>query len=150
MKVIFLQDVKGKGKKGEVKNVADGYAQNFLIKNGLAEEANNANVSALKGQKKAEEKKAQEQLDEAKKLKAFLEAEDTVIKIKAKSGEDGRLFGSITSKQVAEQLQKQYQVKLDKRKIDLKEPIRTLGFVKMQVRLHLEVNATLTVHIIEE
>ena len=150
MKVIFLEDVKGKGKKGEVKNVADGYAQNYLIKNGLAKEATNSSVSALRGQKKAEDKKAQEQLDEANKLKAFLEAEETVIIVKAKSGEDGRLFGSVTSKQVADQLNKQYKVKLDKRKIDLKEPIRALGFVKLEVRLHLEVTATLTVHIVGE
>lgn len=150
MKVIFLEDVKGKGKKGEVKNVADGYAQNYLIKNGLAKEATNSSVSALQGQKKAEDKKAQEQLDEANKLKAFLESEETVIIVKAKSGEDGRLFGSVTSKQVADQLNKQYKVKLDKRKIDLKEPIRALGFVKLEVRLHLEVTATLTVHIVGE
>ncbi|QIK51666.1 50S ribosomal protein L9 [Jeotgalibaca porci] len=150
MKVIFLEDIKGKGKKGEVKNVADGYAQNYLIKNGLAKEATNSSVSALQGQKKAEDKKAQEQLDEANKLKAFLEAEETVIIVKAKSGEDGRLFGSVTSKQVADQLNKQYKVKLDKRKIDLKEPIRALGFVKLEVRLHLEVTATLTVHIVGE
>ena len=150
MKVIFLEDVKGKGKKGEVKNVADGYAQNYLIKNGLAKEATNSSVSALQGQKKAEDKKAQEQLDEANKLKAFLEAEETVIIVKAKSGEEGRLFGSVTSKQVADQLNKQYKVKLDKRKIDLKEPIRALGFVKLEVRLHLEVTATLTVHIVGE
>ena len=150
MKVIFLEDVKGKGKKGEVKNVADGYAQNYLIKNGLAKESTNSSVSALQGQKKAEDKKAQEQLDEANKLKAFLEAEETVIIVKAKSGEDGRLFGSVTSKQVADQLNKQYKVKLDKRKIDLKEPIRALGFVKLEVRLHLEVTATLTVHIVGE
>lgn len=150
MKVIFLEDVKGKGKKGEIKNVADGYAQNYLIKNGLAKEATNSSVSALQGQKKAEDKKAQEQLDEANKLKAFLEAEETVIIVKAKSGEDGRLFGSVTSKQVADQLNKQYKVKLDKRKIDLKEPIRALGFVKLEVRLHLEVTATLTVHIVGE
>lgn len=150
MKVIFLEDVKGKGKKGEVKNVADGYAQNYLIKNGLAKEATNSSVSALQGQKKAEDKKAQEQLDEANELKAFLEAEETVITVKAKSGEDGRLFGSVTSKQVADQLNKQYKVKLDKRKIDLKEPIRALGFIKLEVRLHLEVTATLTVHIVGE
>ena len=150
MKVIFLQDVKGKGKKGDVKNVADGYAQNFLIKNGLAKEATNSSVSALEGQKKAEDKKAQEQLDEANKLKDFLEAEETVIVVTAKSGEDGRLFGSVTSKQIADQLNKQYKIKLDKRKIDLKEPIRALGFVKLEVRLHLEVTATLTVHIVGE
>ncbi|UJF15793.1 50S ribosomal protein L9 [Jeotgalibaca sp. MA1X17-3] len=150
MKVIFLEDVKGKGKKGEVKNVADGYAHNFLIKNGLAEEANKSNVSALKGQKMAEDKKMAEELQEATDLKAFLEKEDSVIELKAKSGEDGRLFGSITSKQIAAELKKQYKVKLDKRKIDLKNPIRALGFTRMNVRLHPDVMATLTVHITEE
>lgn len=150
MKVIFLQDVKGKGKKGEVKNVADGYAHNYLFKNGLAEEATNSNVSALKGQKAAEEKKAAEELQDAKELKGFLEKEDTVVEIKAKSGEDGRLFGSITSKQIVEELKKQYKTKLDKRKIDLKNPIRALGYTKTSVRLHPEVSATLTVHVTEE
>lgn len=150
MKVIFLQDVKGKGKKGEVKNVADGYAMNFLIKNGLAQEANKSSVSALEGQKKAEEKKEAEVKSEAEQVKSFLEKDDTVIQLTAKSGEDGRLFGSITSKQIAEQLNKQFKVKLDKRKIDLKDPIRSLGFTKMSVRLHPEVVATLTVQIVEE
>lgn len=150
MRVIFLEDVKGKGKKGEIKNVADGYANNYLIKNGLAKEANKSSVSALEGQKKAEEKKAEEELAEAKELKAFLEKEESVITLSAKSGEDGRLFGSVTSKQVADQLKKQHKVKLDKRKIDLKEPIRALGFTKMDVRLHPEVTATLTVHVVAE
>ena len=81
MKVIFLQDVKGKGKKGEVKNVADGYANNFLLKNGLAEEANKSNVSALKGQQMAEDKKSAEELQEAENLKDLLEKEDTVIEL---------------------------------------------------------------------
>src|SRR5699024_5248130 len=135
MKVIFLQDVKGKGKKGEVKDVAVGYAQNYLIKNGLAKEATKSSVSALDAQKKAQDKKEQEALEEAKELKSFLEKEETVIELTAKSGEDGRLFGSITSKQIAEQLKKQYNVKIDRRKIDLKEPIRSLGFTRMDVRL---------------
>ena len=95
MKVIFLKDVKGKGKKGDVKNVADGYAQNFLIKNGLAKEANSANLATLSGQKKAEEKHNAELLAKAKEIKEFLEREDTVVTIKAKAGEDGRLFGAI-------------------------------------------------------
>lgn len=150
MKVIFLEDVKGKGKKGEVKNVADGYAHNFLFKNGLAEEANKSNVSALKGQQMAEEKKTAEELQEAKDLKEMLEKEETVIELTAKSGEDGRLFGSITSKQIAAELKKQYKVKLDKRKIDLKNPIRSLGVTKLSVRLHPDVMATLTVHVTEE
>ena len=150
MKVIFLQDVKGKGKKGEVKNVADGYANNFLLKNGLAEEANKSNVSALKGQQMAEDKKSAEELQEAENLKDLLEKEDTVIELTAKSGEDGRLFGSITSKQIATELKKQYKVKLDKRKIDLKNPIRALGLTRTSVRIHPDVTAILTVNIIEE
>lgn len=150
MRVIFLKDVKGKGKKGEIKNVADGYANNFLLKNGLAEEATTSSVSALKGQQKAEDKKAAEELQAAQDLKALLEKEETAITIPAKAGEDNRLFGSITSKQVAEHLNKQHKVKLDKRKINLPNPIRSLGYTRMEVRLHPEVTATLTVHIVAE
>ncbi|WP_320163838.1 50S ribosomal protein L9 [uncultured Trichococcus sp.] len=148
MKVVFLEDVKGKGKKGEVKDVADGYA-NFLIKNRKAEEASAATISALKGQKKAEEKKQAEELAAAQELKALLEKDESIIKLSAKIGEDGRLFGSITTKQVAEALQKQHNVKLDKRKIELDSPIRALGFTKMPVKIHPEVTAMLTVHVTE-
>lgn len=150
MRVIFLKDVKGKGKKGEIKNVADGYANNFLLKNGLAEEATTSSVSALKGQQKAEDKKAAEELQAAQDLKALLEKEETAITIPAKAGEDNRLFGSITSKQVAEHLNKQHKVKLDKRKINLPNPIRSLGYTRMEVRLHPEVTATLTVRVVAE
>lgn len=150
MRVIFLKDVKGKGKKGEIKNVADGYANNFLLKNGLAEEATTSSVSALKGQQKAEDKKAAEELQVAQDLKALLEKEETAITIPAKAGEDNRLFGSITSKQVAEHLNKQHKVKLDKRKINLPNPIRSLGYTRMEVRLHPEVTATLTVRVVAE
>ncbi|MBK8844968.1 MAG: 50S ribosomal protein L9 [Saprospiraceae bacterium] len=148
MKVVFLEDVKGKGKKGEVKDIADGYA-NFLIKNRKAEEANAATISALKGQKKAEEKKQAEELAAAQELKALLEKDESIIKLSAKIGEDGRLFGSITTKQVAEALQKQHNVKLDKRKIELENPIRALGFTKMPVKIHPEVTAMLTVQVTE-
>ena len=148
MKVVFLEDVKGKGKKGEVKDIADGYA-NFLIKNRKAEEANAATISALKGQKKAEEKKQAEELAAAQELKALLEKDESIIKLSAKIGEDGRLFGSITTKQVAEALQKQHNVKLDKRKIELDSPIRALGFTKMPVKIHPEVTAMVTVQVTE-
>ena len=148
MKVVFLEDVKGRGKKGEVKDVSDGYA-NFLIKNRKAEEANAATISALKGQKKAEEKKQAEELAAAQELKALLENDESIIKLSAKIGEDGRLFGSITTKQVAEALQKQHNVKLDKRKIELENPIRALGFTKMPVKIHPEVTAMLTVQVTE-
>ncbi|AFM69929.1 50S ribosomal protein L9 [Enterococcus hirae] len=150
MKVIFLQDVKGKGKKGDVKEVPNGYAQNFLLKNNLAKEANKSSISQLAGQKKAQEKQEAEILEEAKELKGFLEKEETVVELKAKAGEDGRLFGSIPSKQIAEGLNKQYKVKLDKRKIELNNPIRTLGYTNVPVKLHHEVTATIKVHVVAE
>ena len=150
MKVIFLQDVKGKGKKGDVKNVADGYAQNFLIKNGLAKEATNASLSTLAGQKKAEEKHNAELLSKAKELKEFLEKEETVVTIKAKAGEDGRLFGAIPAKQIAEEFNKTFDLSLDRRKFELAAPIRALGFARVPVKLHHDVEATLTVNIVAQ
>ena len=150
MKVIFLQDVKGKGKKGDVKEVPTGYAQNFLIKNGYAKEANKGSMSALAGQKKDQEKHEAEVLAQAKEMQAFLEDEKTVVEIKAKAGEDSRLFGSIPSKQIAEALNKQYNVKLDKRKIELANPIRSLGYTNVPVKLHHEVTAKIKVHVVAE
>lgn len=147
MKVIFLKDVKGKGKKGEVKNVADGYAHNFLIKQGLAMEANSASISTLDAQKKKEAKLAEEELAEAKKLKEALEK--TTVELTAKAGEGGRLFGSITTKQIAEELLKKHGIKIDKRKMELTDAIRTLGSTKVPVKLHHEVLATLTVTVKE-
>ena len=150
MKVIFLQDVKGKGKKGDIKEVPNGYAQNFLIKNNLAKPANNESMAELKGKQKAKEKQDAEVLAEAKELKALLEKEETVVKINAKAGEDGRLFGSIPSKQIADALNKQYKIKIDKHKIELNQPIRALGFTQVPVKLHPQVTATINVHTIQE
>lgn len=147
MKVIFLKDVKGKGKKGEVKNVADGYAQNFLIKQGLAVEANNGAVSTLNAQKKKEEKLAIEELNQAKQLKEQIEK--LTIELQAKSGEGGRLFGSITSKQIADELNKKHNIKVDKRKIEMEDAIRSLGVTKVPLKLHQEITATLNVHVKE-
>jgi large subunit ribosomal protein L9 len=147
MKVIFLKDVKGQGKKGEVKNVSEGYAQNFLIPRGLVSLATDGNMKTLDNQTAAEERrKAQEKAD-AEALGKKLE--ETTVNLKAKAGEGGRLFGAITSKQVAEALQKTG-VKIDKRKIELSEPIRTLGVTKVTVKLHPEVKATLSVQVTEE
>ena len=148
MKVIFLKDVKGKGKKGEIKNVADGYAQNFLLKNNLATEANQATISALDGQKRKLDQQAEQVHEEAKKLKETLE--EITVEIKAKSGEGGRLFGSITTKQVAEQLHKATGIKIDKRKMELDDAIRGLGYTNIPVKLHQEVTAILKVHVTEE
>jgi len=148
MKVVFLKDVKGKGKKGEIKNVADGYAQNFLIKNGYAAEANAQAMSQLEGQKKLEQKNAAAELAEAQALKEKLEA--LTVELKAKSGDGGRLFGSVSTKQIAEALQKVHGIKIDKRKMTLPEGIRALGFTNVPVKLHHEVSATLKVQVTEE
>ncbi|MCT6924269.1 MULTISPECIES: 50S ribosomal protein L9 [Bacillales] len=148
MKVVFLKDVKGKGKKGEIKNVADGYAQNFLIKNGYAVEANNQALSQLEGQKKLEEKNAAAELQAAKDLKDKIEALE--VTVKAKSGEGGRLFGSVSTKQIADELQKIHGIKIDKRKMECNDGIRSLGYTNVPVKLHQEVKATLKVHVIAE
>ncbi|TDL32042.1 50S ribosomal protein L9 [Jeotgalibacillus sp. S-D1] len=148
MKVIFLQDVKGKGKKGEVKNVADGYAHNYLLKNNLAVEASAGNVNQLDAQKKKEQKAQEEELQQAQDLKKTLE--ELTVELTAKSGEGGRLFGSITSKQIAEELKKSHKIKVDKRKIEMNDAIRSLGVTQVPVKLHNEVTATLKVHVGEE
>ena len=149
MRVVFLEDVKGKGKKGEVKEVPTGYAQNYLIKNKLAVEANKENLAEVSGKKKAQAKQDAEVLKEAQALKEVIEKEETVVEIKAKAGEDGRLFGSIPSKQITDALQQQYKIKVDKRKLDLKQPIRGLGYTKVPAKLHNEVSAVINVHVIQ-
>ena len=141
MKVIFTQDVRGKGKRGEVKEMADGYA-NFLI--------NAQAMSELKGQKRAEAKKEAELLAEAKELKEKLESGDYVVELKAKAGSDGRLFGSITSKQISQAIQQQFGLKIDKRKMELAAPIRSMGYVNVPVKLHNDVTAKIRVHISEK
>lgn len=148
MKVIFLKDVKNVGKKGDIKNVADGYANNFLLKNNLAVEADQAAMSKLAGQQKKQEQELEQELNEAKELKEKLEA--LTVELTAKSGEGGRLFGSITTKQVAKELEKKHGYKIDKRKMELDDAIRALGYTNVPVKLHHEVTATLRVHVTEE
>ncbi|MBN8236459.1 50S ribosomal protein L9 [Halobacillus kuroshimensis] len=148
MKVIFKTDVKGKGKKGEIKEVNDGYARNYLLKNNLAVEATKGNMQAQKAKDAKVEQQAQEEVEEAKRLKDKLA--DLEVKLDAKSGDSGRLFGSITSKQIAEQLKKDHNIKIDKRKIELDDPIRTLGYSNVPVKLHPEVTGTIRVHIAEK
>ncbi|GAS84069.1 50S ribosomal protein L9 [Paenibacillus sp. ClWae2A] len=147
MKVIFIKDMKGQGKKGQVKEVSEGYAQNFLLPRGIARPATDGNMKTLDNQKAAEERIKQEEKAEAEALAKKLEAE--VTELKAKSGEGGRLFGAITSKQIAEALSKKG-LKVDKRKIELDEPIRTLGVTQVTVKVHPEVKATLKVQVTEE
>lgn len=147
MKVIFIKDMKGQGKKGQVKEVSEGYAQNFLLPRGIARPATDGNMKTLDNQKAAEDRRKQEEKTEAEVLAKKLEAE--VTELKAKSGEGGRLFGAITSKQIAEALAAKG-LKVDKRKIELDEPIRTLGVTQVTVKVHPEVKATLKVQVTEE
>lgn len=148
MKVIFQKDVKGKGKKGEVKDVSEGYARNFLLKNKLAIEATPGNLNALNAQKRKSDMQEQEEKEEAINLKDKLA--DLTVEMKAKSGEGGRLFGSITSKQIADKLEKDHGYKVDRRKIELDEPIRSLGYTTVPVKLHLEVSGSIKVHVTEQ
>lgn len=107
-------------------------------------------MSQLKGQQRAEEKHAAEELAEAKKLKTVLEDDKTVVELSGKAGTDGRMFGSISTKQIATALQKQYDVKIDKRKIELAAPIKALGYVNVPIKLHPQVTAEIRVHIAEK
>lgn len=148
MKVIFTSDVKGKGKKGEVKNVAEGYARNYLLKNNLAVEATNANIKALEAKKSKQQQEEQEEVNEAKRLKETLE--NITVELQAKSGDKGSLFGSITSKHISEELKKAHNIKIDKRKIEMDSPIRTLGYTNVPVKLHTDVMGTIKVHVNEK
>ncbi|UXS67882.1 50S ribosomal protein L9 [Staphylococcus chromogenes] len=148
MKVIFTQDVKGKGKKGEVKDVPVGYANNFLIKNNYAVEATPGNLKKLEQQNKRIEKDKQQELDDAKALKAQLE--DLEVEVTAKSGESGKLFGSVSTKQIAEALNKQHGIKIDKRKMELSHGIQALGYTNVPVKLHKDVEGVIRVHTVEK
>lgn len=148
MKVIFLKDVKGKGNKGEVKNVSDGYARNYLLKNNIAQEATAGNLKALEAQKKKAEQQEQKEKEEAMDLRDTLA--DLTVELTAKSGDSGRLFGSITSKHIADALKKDYSYNIDKRKIELDEPIRALGYTTVPMKLHPEVSGSVKVHVSEQ
>ena len=149
MKVIFLADVKGKGKRGEVKEVPTGYAQNFLIKKNLAKEATKQAINELKGKQNSEEKAQAELLAEAKAVKVKLEQESTLVQFSEKVGPDGRTFGSITSKKISEELNKQFGIKLDKRYIKLDHPIRTIGLIEIPVKLHKDIDGIIKLQIKE-
>ena len=149
MKVIFLADVKGKGKKGEIKEVPTGYAQNFLIKKNLAKEANAQAIGELRGKQKSEEKAHAELLAEAQKIKAKLEEEATVVQFTEKIGPDGRTFGSITNKKIAEELQKQFGIKIDKRHIQVSSPIRSTGLIEVPVKIYQDVTGVINIRVNE-
>lgn len=146
MKVIFLKDVKGQGKKGEIKEVSEGYARNFLMPRGLVALANDSNVKQVSNQKAAELRKKDKEKQDAETLAQKIEA--LTIELKAKAGEGGRLFGSITNSKIAEELEAR-KIKIDKRKIIMDEPIRTLGVTVIHIKLHPEVKADLKVQVVE-
>lgn len=148
MKIILLKDVKSLGKQGEIVDVSDGYARNFILPKKVGVEANSKNMNDLKLQKANEEKKAQELLDAAKELAKVLETKEVVVKMK--SGEGGKTFGSISSKEIAAEAKKQCDLELDKKKIQLPEPIKALGAYEVTVKLHPKVSAKLKVKVIEE
>lgn len=147
MKVIFLQDVKGQGVKGEVKEVSDGYARNFLLPRGLARMADEGAMKQLKFQQKADARRKDEELAQAEALAEKLKS--ITLQFSAKAGEGGRLFGSITSKQIGDKAKEQ-KLDIDRRKIVLNEPIRTLGVTEVPVKLHPKVTGTIKVNVIEE
>lgn len=148
MKVILLKDVKGIGKAGEIINASDGHARNYLIPRGLAKEATEGGIKVLEKQKAAEARKKQEELQEAKALAEKLSS--LTVSLKGKAGEGGRLFGSITSKDIAEGLEKQHKIKIDKRKIQMDNPIRELGASFIEVKVYPEVIAKMKVEIVAE
>lgn len=148
MKVILLEDVKSLGKKGEIVTVSDGYARNMILPKKLGVEATSKNLNDLKLQNRHAEKVAQENLEAAQALAK--ELENKKIELKMKSGEGGRTFGSISTKEIAEAAKKQLGIELDKKKLVLKDPIKALGSYEVQIRLHPQVTGSFTVHVSEE
>lgn len=138
MKVILLQDVKALGKRGDIKEVADGYGRNFLIGRKLAVEATPQNLKNLALEQKKQADKAAAELAEAKRLAAELAKLEIVMPVKA--GEGGKLFGSVTNKEVADAIAAKVGVDIDKRKVEIKDPIKTLGVAEVLVKLHSEVH----------
>lgn len=147
MKVILLKDVKGTGKKGDVVTVSDGHGRNFLLPRGLAKEATDGSVSAVKHQKAAEDKRKAEELAEAKVLAKKIES--VKVTFQAKAGEGSKLFGSITNKDVASMLEQQHGIKIDKKKVKM-DQIKMLGTFKAELKIHPKVTANLEIYVSEQ
>lgn len=148
MKVILLEDVKSLGKKGEIVNVSDGYARNMILPKKLGVEATSKNLNDLKLQNQHEEKVAKENLEAAK---AFAkELENITVTVTIKTGEGGRVFGSVSAKEIAEAAKKQLNLDIDKKKLQMESPIKSLGYTNVPLRLHPKVTAQLKVHVKEQ
>lgn len=148
MKVILLKDIKGTGKKGDVKEVSDGYARNFLFPKKLAVQAGTTEVKELNEKKKSQEIKEQKEYEAAVELGKKME--EMNVTLYSKAGDCGRLFGSITSKDVAAQIKKEHGIEVDKRKVMLDEPIRTLGSRFVEVKIHQKVVTKIRVDVREK
>ena len=148
MKVILKSDIKGVGKKDEVINASDGYARNFLFPKNLAVEANNENMSKLKAKQDSKAYKKSQEKEEAEKIVDKLSK--ILVNIKVKAGENGKIFGGVSSKEIAENLETQYQIKVDKKKIDLKDTIKTLGTFSVDIKLFEGVIGKVKVNVISE
>lgn len=148
MKVIFTQDVKGSGKKGEVKNVSDGYARNFLINKGLAVEATAKNMNLLDGQKASAQHKKDVEKQSAEDIKKIIDGKTVIAKVRA--GSNGRLFGSVTTGNVSELIEKQFGCAVDKKKILLKTEIKNFGTYEAEIRLYSGVTAKVIIDVTEE
>ena len=148
MKVILLQDVKSLGKKGEIVNVSDGYARNAILPKKLGVEATGKNFNDLKLQNQHADKVAAENLAHAKELAKTIEQQKVIVRIK--TGEGGRLFGSVSTKEIAQAAKEQTGLELDKKKMQLAEPIKALGTYEIPVKLHPQVTTKLSVQVVEE
>ena len=148
MKVVLLEDVKSLGKKGDIVEVSEGYARNFIIPKKKSVEANQENLNTLKLQKANEEKIAKEKLEAAKELAAKLN--EASVSLTIKGGKDGRTFGSVSSKEIEEAIKSQLGLEIDKKKLVIAEPIKTFGNHEVKVKLHKDVTAALKVKVGEE
>ena len=148
MKLILLEDVKGVGKKGDVVNKNDGYALNFLIPKKLAVEATKSNINDLELKKKADERRKKEEYEEAKELGEKLK--DKIVKVSVKAGENGKVFGSVTNKEISAALLQQTGIDIDKKKITFNDPLKMVGRRTVKVKLHPKVTVELTVEIAGE
>ncbi len=147
MKVILLEDVKSVGKKGELVNASDGYAKNFLFPKKLAVEATKSNLNEFELKQKAEAKRKQQELEQAQQMAK--ELENKVVTVKVKTGENGKLFGSVTNKEVAEEIVKQTGLSIDKKKVSIGDPIKMVGERTAVIKLHPKVAAEITIKIVE-
>ena len=148
MKVILKADIKGVGKKDQIINASDGYATNYLFPKNLAVPADKGNMNNLNAKKSSEEHRKELEREEARKTAKKIEG--ILIKMPVKAGENGKVFGSVTTKEIAEALDKQYQIKVDKKKIMLEEPIKTLGMFSIEIKLYEAISTKLKISILAQ